>query len=39
MHVTDASDSRLALLRRWVTEDLGFAGAQIEPASADAIFA
>jgi aminoglycoside/choline kinase family phosphotransferase len=38
MHVTDASDSRLALLRRWVTEDLGFAGAQIEPASADASF-
>jgi aminoglycoside/choline kinase family phosphotransferase len=38
MHVTDASDSRLALLRRWVTEDLGFAGAHIEPASADASF-
>jgi hypothetical protein len=38
MHVTDASDSRLALLRRWVAEDLGFAEAQIEPASADASF-
>lgn len=38
MGVTDASDSRLALLRRWVTEDLGFAGAYIEPASADASF-
>jgi N-acetylmuramate 1-kinase len=38
MHVMDASDSRLALLRRWVTEDLGFAGAHIEPASADASF-
>jgi N-acetylmuramate 1-kinase len=38
MHVTDASDSRLALLRQWVTEDLGFAGAHIEPASADASF-
>jgi len=38
MHVMDASDSRLALLRQWVTEDLGFAGARIEPASADASF-
>jgi aminoglycoside/choline kinase family phosphotransferase len=38
MHVMDASDSRLALARRWVTEDLGFAGAHIEPASADASF-
>jgi hypothetical protein len=38
MDVTDASDSRLALLRQWVTEDLGFAGARIEPASADASF-
>src|SRR5580704_19687078 len=38
MHVMDASDSRLALLRQWVTEDLGFAGANIEPASADASF-
>jgi aminoglycoside/choline kinase family phosphotransferase len=38
MHVMDASDSRLALARQWVTEDLGFAGAQIEPASADASF-
>ncbi|HTV94428.1 MAG TPA: phosphotransferase [Steroidobacteraceae bacterium] len=38
MGVTDASDSRLALLTQWVTEDLGFAGARIEPASADASF-
>jgi hypothetical protein len=38
MHVKDASDSRLALLRQWVAEDLGFAGAHIEPASADASF-
>ncbi len=38
MHVMDASDSRLALLRQWVTEDLGFAEARIEPASADASF-
>ncbi len=38
MGVMDASDSRLALLRRWVTEDLGFGGARIEPASADASF-
>ena len=35
---TDASDSRLAALTRWVVEDLGFAGARIEPASADASF-
>lgn len=34
----DASDSRLALLRQWVTEDLGFADAHIETASADASF-
>jgi aminoglycoside/choline kinase family phosphotransferase len=38
MGVTDASDSRLGALTRWVTEDLGFAGSQIEPASADASF-
>ncbi len=38
MGVMDASDSRLALLRQWVTEDLGFGGARIEPASADASF-
>ena len=38
MHVMDASDSRLALLRQWVTEDLGFAQAHLEPASADASF-
>jgi len=34
----DASDSRLALLTRWVTVDLGFAGSRIEPASVDASF-
>ena len=38
MDVTDASDSRLALLTRWVMDDLGFAGSRIEPASADASF-
>jgi len=38
MGPTDASDSRLALLTRWVTEDLGFTGSRIEPASADASF-
>src|SRR6202451_3523496 len=38
MGVPDASDSRLALLTRWVFEDLGFAGSRIEPASADASF-
>lgn len=35
---TDASDSRLAALTRWVVDDLGFAGARIAPASADASF-
>jgi aminoglycoside/choline kinase family phosphotransferase len=34
----DASDSRLALLTRWVVDDLGFADSRIEPASADASF-
>jgi aminoglycoside/choline kinase family phosphotransferase len=38
MGVTDASDSRLGLLTRWVREDLGFTHARIEPASADASF-
>ena len=38
MGLSDASDSRLELLRRWVTEDLGFADGRIEPASADASF-
>ena len=38
MGLSDASDSRLADLSRWVFEDLGFAGAQIAPASADASF-
>jgi aminoglycoside/choline kinase family phosphotransferase len=38
MGVSDASDSRLAALTRWVVEDLGFAGSRIEPASADASF-
>jgi N-acetylmuramate 1-kinase len=32
------SDSRLALLTRWLREDLGFDHARIEPASADASF-
>jgi aminoglycoside/choline kinase family phosphotransferase len=34
----DASDSRLADLTRWVSDDLGFAGSRIAPASADASF-
>ena len=34
----DASDSRLANLTQWVLEDLGFDGAAIAPASADASF-
>jgi len=34
----DASDSRLAHLTQWVLEDLGFDGASIAPASADASF-
>jgi hypothetical protein len=34
----DASDSRLAQLTQWVIGDLGFAGASIAPASADASF-
>jgi N-acetylmuramate 1-kinase len=38
MGLTDASDSRLALLTRWVVDDLGFADGSIEPASADASF-
>lgn len=38
MDLPDASDSRLAALRRWVVEDLGFAGSRIEAASADASF-
>ena len=38
MGVADASDSRLELLSRWVYDDLGFAGSQIAPASADASF-
>jgi hypothetical protein len=38
MEVLDASDSRLANLTQWVIEDLGFAGASIAPASADASF-
>jgi aminoglycoside/choline kinase family phosphotransferase len=38
MDVSDASDSRLANLTQWVLEDLGFAGASIAPASADASF-
>jgi aminoglycoside/choline kinase family phosphotransferase len=38
MGVSDASDSRLAALTRWVVDDLGFVGSSIEPASADASF-
>ena len=38
MDVSDASDSRLANLTQWVIEDLGFDGAGIAPASADASF-
>lgn len=38
MGLTDASDSRLDGLTRWVVEELGFAGCRIEPASADASF-
>jgi N-acetylmuramate 1-kinase len=38
MEVSDASDSRLANLTRWVQGDLGFAGSLITPASADASF-
>src|ERR1700722_4196529 len=38
MGVSDASDSRLAALTRWVVGDLGFADSRIEPASADASF-
>jgi N-acetylmuramate 1-kinase len=38
MEVSDASDSRLAKLTRWVQGDLGFAGSLIAPASADASF-
>src|SRR5271165_6628249 len=38
MGLPDASDSRLELLTRWVTDDLGFTGSRIETASADASF-
>jgi hypothetical protein len=38
MDAKDPSDSRLALLTRWLREDLGFDPACIEPASADASF-
>jgi aminoglycoside/choline kinase family phosphotransferase len=38
MPVADASDSRLEMLTRWVTEDLGFSDGSIAPASADASF-
>jgi hypothetical protein len=38
MDVSDASDSRLAELTRWVFEDLGFAQSRIAPASVDASF-
>jgi aminoglycoside/choline kinase family phosphotransferase len=36
--MNDASDERLAILRRWVFDELGFAGSRLEPASADASF-
>jgi aminoglycoside/choline kinase family phosphotransferase len=38
MDVSDASDSRLADLTRWVRDDLGFSGSLIAPASVDASF-
>jgi aminoglycoside/choline kinase family phosphotransferase len=38
MGLSDASDSRLADLTRWIFEDLGFSGGRIEPASVDASF-
>jgi aminoglycoside/choline kinase family phosphotransferase len=38
MGVSDASDSRLAELTRWVFEDLGFVHSRIAPASVDASF-
>jgi aminoglycoside/choline kinase family phosphotransferase len=38
MPVADASDSRLEMLTRWVSEDLGFKGSAIAPASSDASF-
>jgi N-acetylmuramate 1-kinase len=38
MPVADASDSRLEMLTRWVSEDLGFSDGTIAPASADASF-
>ncbi len=38
MPVADASDSRLEMLTRWVTQDLGFDEGSIAPASADASF-
>ncbi len=38
MPVADASDSRLQMLTRWVSEDLGFTDGVIAPASSDASF-
>ena len=38
MDANDSGDSRLALLTRWLREDLGFNPAGIKPASADASF-
>jgi hypothetical protein len=38
MGLADASDLRLSDLTRWARDDLGFAGARVEPASADASF-
>ncbi len=36
--MVEASDLRLAALRRWVRDELGFADCRLEPASADASF-
>jgi aminoglycoside/choline kinase family phosphotransferase len=38
MPVADASDSRLEMLTRWVSDDLGLSDGSIAPASADASF-
>jgi aminoglycoside/choline kinase family phosphotransferase len=38
MGLADASDSRLAALRQWVVDTLGFADSRIDSASADASF-
>ena len=38
MLANETSDLRLTMLRRWLDEDLGFAGCEVVPASADASF-